>query len=111
MASFHKQVTDLERVQKTALKTILKERYKSYDQALQLLKLETLDNRREQLCLNFAKKCRKTEKTRTMFPLNKNTKQNNRKCKEKFVVQHAQTARLMKSSIPQLQRALNQHFS
>ena len=56
------QVTDLERVQKTALKIIIKERYETYDQALQLLKLETLDNRREQLCLNFERNVARLKK-------------------------------------------------
>ena len=37
--------SDLERVQKTALKVILGERYKSYQQALNLLGLETLNDR------------------------------------------------------------------
>ena len=46
---------DIERVQKTALKLILKEKYKSYENALEILGLENLEQRREYLCLMFAK--------------------------------------------------------
>ena len=63
--------SDLERVQKTALKVILKENYKDYKSALSLLNLETLSERREILCLRFAKKCLKLQKFKNLFPLNK----------------------------------------
>ena len=38
---------DLERVQKTAFRIILGHRYKTYQNALDILNLETLDERRE----------------------------------------------------------------
>ena len=60
---------DLERVQKSALKVILGEKYKGYKKALNDLCIETLDERRESLCLRFAKRCIKNEKTTKMFPL------------------------------------------
>ena len=47
---------DLERVQKVALKIILKENYINYEHALKTLELETLQSRREHLCLKFAQK-------------------------------------------------------
>ena len=47
---------DLERLQKSALKIILKESYKTYEHALNILDLENLFDRREYLCLKFAKK-------------------------------------------------------
>ena len=50
---------DLERVQKTALRVILGERFKTYKNALNLLDLQTLDERRERLCLNLAKRAAK----------------------------------------------------
>ena len=65
------EISDLERVQKVAFILILKESYICYEQALAELNLETLDERRERLCLNFAKKCLKYEKTWDMFPLKK----------------------------------------
>ena len=48
--------SDLERVQKVALKIILKDRYTTYEQALTHLNLDYLSIRREKLCLNFATK-------------------------------------------------------
>jgi hypothetical protein len=42
-------IDDLERVQKSALRIILQENYKSYKQGLALLNLETLADRRESL--------------------------------------------------------------
>ena len=98
--------SDLERVQKVALKIILKDRYTTYEQALTHLNLDYLSIRREKLCLNFAKKCLKHEKTRDMFPLNSTLDHDIRR-KQKYHVQFAHTNRLRDSAIPQLQRALN----
>ena len=101
--------SDLERVQKTALKVILGERYKSYQQALNLLCLETLNDRRESLCLTFAIKSSKNPKTKQMFPKNeKSHTMGTRKC-EKFKVQHAHNDRLKNSAIIFMQNLLNQH--
>ena len=60
---------DIERVQKVAVKTILKDDYSNYEEALTLVGLEKLQVRRRQLCLIFAKKCWKNEKTAAMFPV------------------------------------------
>ena len=58
---WHSSITDeestsIERVQKTALRIILKEDYVDYSSALELTGLESLHERRTQLALNFAKK-------------------------------------------------------
>ena len=89
-----------------ALKIILKDRYTTYEQALTDLNLDYLSIRREKLCLNFAKKCLKHQKTRDMFPLN-STLDHDMRTKQKYHVQFAHTNRLRDSAIPQLQRALN----
>ena len=47
---------DLERVQKAALKVILRSDYKDYEEALRVTGLQSLDKRREMLVLRFAKK-------------------------------------------------------
>ena len=52
-------LTDLERVQKNALRIILKEKYTSYEAALEVSGLECLVERRDRLCLKFAKACLK----------------------------------------------------
>ena len=54
----NKNRNDLERVQKSAVKLILGARYESYNDALKILGLETLDKRRDKMCLKyFAKQC------------------------------------------------------
>ena len=67
-----KDIEDIECVQKVALKIILKEEYTNYDDALYSNGLKSLRERREQLCLRFAKKCLKNNNTSEMIPLNPN---------------------------------------
>lgn len=97
----------LERIQKVALKIILSDSYISYEDALSQVNLEKLSERREDLCLRFAKSCKKNAKTSDMFPLNQN-KVNTRK-HETFDVYHSINARLYNSAIPFMQRLLNLH--
>ena len=66
-------ISDIERIQKAAVKVILKEKYKDYSSALSELNLETLSKRREMLCLRFAKKCLKLDKLKICFLSMKNT--------------------------------------
>ena len=42
--------------------------YTNYKEGLKCLILEKLDDRRESLCLKFAKGCLKNEKVKNMFP-------------------------------------------
>ena len=102
---------NLERVQKTCLKIILKDNYISYEETLTRTNLDTLSNRRQKLCLNFALKSTKHEKNKKMFPLSlsSHSMSTNMRHREKYVVQYARTDRLGKSAIPYLQRLLNQH--
>ena len=53
-SSLNKDIEDLERVQKSTVKIILKEKYHTYNHAIIKLRMETLHERREQLCLSFA---------------------------------------------------------
>ena len=64
---------DLERVQKSAVKIILGERYRNYENGLDVLGIESLEERRNVLCKRFATKCLKNEKAAKMFPINKKT--------------------------------------
>ena len=100
---------DLERVQKTALKVILKNRYDGYKKSLNKLDLDSLSERRENLCLNFAIKCTQNNKMNHMFP--KNEKLHDIKTREtpKFTVQHANKDRLKKSAIIHMQNLLNKN--
>ena len=99
------EVLDLERVQKVALRIILGGQYISYEQALGISGLQTLVLRRKSLCLQFAKKCIKSDHSSDLFPLRK-PKANTRN-KERYHVTTAHTSRLARSSIPYMQRLLN----
>ena len=59
---------DLERVQKLALRCILGDNYKSYEDSLKNLGLVTLEEKREQMCIKFAKGCLKLENMKKLFP-------------------------------------------
>ena len=63
-------LTDLERVQKNALKIILRDNYISYESALDKDGIQCLVERREILCLKFAKSCVKHHLMKNIFPLN-----------------------------------------
>ena len=45
--------------------------YKIYEEALEKINLQPLNERRDELCLNFAQKCLKSEKVKNIFPVNK----------------------------------------
>ena len=100
---------DLERVQKSAIKVILKEKYKGYQKGLAQLGLENLKSRREELCLNFAIKCTKNEKMKHMFPLNPKLHKMETRNVDKYQVYHAKTERFKDSAIIYMQNLLNEH--
>ena len=98
---------DLERVQKSALKVILKDSYKNYNNALNQLDLETLKERREYLCLKFAKKNLKNKKINYLFPPNNKTHIMDTRNQENFNIDYANTTRLQNSPIIFMQKLLN----
>ena len=100
----------LERIQRTCLKVILGDDYTGYEAALDITKLQTLHQRREEKCLRFAKKCLKHPVNKRLFPLNKNNHTLHANSKEKFVVNFARGDELKKSTIPYLQRRLNNEY-
>ena len=107
---WHSSLTDweettLERVQKVALRLILKENYLDYAAALDKTGLQTLASRRDELCLNFAKKCVKFPHTKDMFPQNEKIRVTRKT--EKYSVPFARTDRYKNSSIPYMSRLLN----
>ena len=65
-----KEINSLERCQKAAVKVILKNNYRNYENALKMLDLDSLQVRRKKQCLKFAKDCLKNEKMKKLFPLN-----------------------------------------
>ena len=98
---------DIESDQKSAMKVILKENYVDYEQSLKLLDLESLHDRRERLCLRFARKCLKMENFKKLFPVRKLNHEMIKRKTEKYLIKHINTERYMKSAIPAMQRALN----
>ena len=107
-SSLTKKCSDrLERVQKSALKVILGSEYVDYAHALQVLGLQSLEERRKYLCLKFAKKCQQVEKLKSMFPKKQNLHNMLKRYEQKFVIRDAWTERHRRSSIPFMQKLLN----
>ena len=101
---------DLERVQKAAVRIMLGDKFENYEEALEVVNLQKLTERRNELCLKFAKKCTQIEKTEKMFPLKKKMNNIETRKPEKFRVNFAKTERLKKSAIPNMQRMLNKNL-
>ena len=72
-----------------------------------LLKLEKLKDRRENLCLNFAKKCLRNQKVKSIFPLNNNKR--SLRNQNKYLGKFATTERYKKSAVPYMQNLLNEY--
>ena len=102
---------DLERVQRSALKVILGEKYISYESALKNLNLESLYERREALCLKFAKKSLKLKQFQKMFPKQNNLHKMETRNPLRYVVNNSNTDRYRRSAIPSMQRMLNEEDS
>ena len=101
----------LENIQKTCLRVILDVMFVSYDAALEMCGLKTLHERREHRSLQFALKCIKHPINQSMFPLNPTQDTHEVRKREKFKVNKSTTETYKKSTIPYLQRRLNDHFS
>ena len=102
-------IKDLERVQKSAIRIIHKEKCNGYKQSLAMIGLEDLETRRKNLCLDFARKCVKNKKLSHMFPQNPKTHNMNTRKDEIYKVHHANTRRYQKSSIIYMQNLLNEY--
>ena len=99
---------NLERVQKSGLGIILGESYVSYDNALKAMEPQSLKERREALCLKFAKKCLEVPKLQKMFPRTHHHHDMKKRNSEGFQVKRGLTERMRRSAIPHMQRLLNQ---
>ena len=109
-AVWHSRLTSgeelsIERIQRCALRIVLKDEYENYSSPLSLTGLDTSKERRLKLCKNFARKCVKSGKHTDMFPLNSNPSHTRRH--EKYQVTNARTDRLADSAIPFMHRLLN----
>ena len=102
------QINSLERCQKAAVIVILKNNYRNYEDALKMLDLDSLKERRRKQCLKFAKDCLKHEKMKMLFPLNVQNNETKTRHKETYKVNKAYTERYRQSAVPYMQRLLNE---
>ena len=100
---------DLERVQKNALRIIQGDKYEGYKITLNELQMESLFTRREELALRFAENCVKNEKTKELFPLRKKKHTIKTRKVKKYEETRTRTERFKRSTVPFLQRLMNQH--
>ena len=94
---------DLERVQKAALKVILGKDHNDYDEALKLLRIQSLEQRREMVSLRFVKNSLKNANFAKLFPLTKANHVMNVRNPIKYHINKANTERYRRSTIPYLQ--------
>ena len=105
-----KNINDIERIQRSVAKIILKERYSTYPKALKELRIDSLEIRRKKLSLNLAKKCTKNEKMKHLFPLYKSKHSMKKRKQLMYKVNSAKTERYKKSPIVYMQNLLNDDF-
>ena len=98
-------VKTIEKVQKACIFLILgKSATSSYSNNLALLNLETMSDRRDKLCKNFAKKSIRHPVHNKMYTWRKG---NQTRAKPKVIIPYAKTKRYDTSSIPSLSRIIN----
>ena len=112
--AFHSSLTvdqdnKLEAIQKVSLKVIMGPSYVSYEDALRVAGLTTLNARREERCLNFGLKALKHKQLKSMFPLRQVECSQNTRGRETYHVNFALTEAYKQSAVPTIQRMLNRH--
>ena len=101
-----KNKNEIERVQKVAVKIILKNT-KPYKETLKYLNIETLEERRQILSNRFADRCIKNKRTMDMFEIRTKAHKMKLRTKINFKTQKANTVRMQKSAIPDMTNYLN----
>ena len=96
---------DIERVQKAFLHIALQDQYSDYNTALNTTSLDSLEKRRLNLCITFAKRTAKHEKHKHWFE--KATFKNTRSKKPIYKTPFCRLERYRNSPIPYLTRLLN----
>ena len=102
-----KNVSDLERVQKSAVRIICGKNYESYSDTLSELGMMRLSERRNILCLKFAKKSLKVDNFGKLFPLNSKSHDMKTRKSNFYKVSRSYSKRYLQSAIPSMQRQLN----
>ena len=108
----------IERVQKCALHVIMGEEYISYANAVSILKVDQLSERRSKLCLNFARRSEKNIKYQNWFypaeeviPPTMNTRSDVEIVQTKYRPVPCRTDRYKGSPIPYLTDLLNKYYA
>ena len=78
---------------------------------LNVIGIDSLEMRREKLCLKFAKACLKHEKLTDLFPKSKKDHSMDKRVKEVYRIRRANTERFRKSAIINMQKMLNNEAS
>ena len=78
------EISQIERVQRTALYIILGENYHSYENTLELLECDRLSDRRYKLCANFVKKAAKHPQFQNCFCIHSDLSTNFETRSDKF---------------------------
>ena len=100
--------TDLERVQKSAFRIILKNHYISYQNALNVLKMETLKDRRETLFRKFTLKSLQVKQMKNILIENDKLHIMKKRKTEQYKIQSTNTQRFQQSTGIQMQHVINQ---
>ena len=95
---------DLEQIQGVAITIILKNCYTNYQNALNILELQSLKERREEICLKFAQKCLSNPKKWIISSKLSKTQHKH------FQISFSNTERLRKSPIIYMQTLLNKEI-
>ena len=92
----------LERVQKICLRVILGANYVGYEAALEMCALETLNERRENRCMDFARRCLKHPIHQRLFPVNSGPSTS--RSSERYKVNFAKTSTYKNSAAKKTQQ-------
>ena len=106
-----KNVNDLERVQKSAVRIINGKPYESYSATLKDLGILRLSERRDLICLKFAKNSLRLENFKKLFPRQRNSHDMKTRQKEIYQVSKYFGKRFEISAIPSMQRLLNKEYN
>ena len=98
---------DLERTQKTFCKLVLEEDYRNYNQALDFLQIQTLEDRRKELTLKFAEVGILSGALSDLFHRKRKAHTMKTRKGDYYKQTYANTMRLQNSPLLAMQRMLN----
>ena len=105
-----KNIADLERVQKAAVRLINGKPYESYSETLKQLGIMRLSERREVICLKFAKNCLRLENFKKLFPVHISKHAMKTRHEEKYKISKFNGKRYANSAIPKMLNMLNKEY-